>query len=317
MQAISEAQFQQRLAEVRAMVRDPQVGLYGSDSMVWEISKHGAMFVGSWRAVLLQLAHPWVANAIEQHSRTMKDPLGRFHGTFRNMFTMVFGDLDKVMRVSNGLHRVHAKIEGELSEGAGRFAVGSKYQANDVEAMFWVQATLWEGSVRFYELLVRPLSEEEKERYYQEAKLTAYLFGIPDEIMPETWSAFMVYFEETLASDMLGVGAVGREVGSFMFKLDRLPWAKPFLPMAKRWTAQLLPDHLREGFALPAPTPRSRRSVDRLFKFMRLGYKLLPKRIKYVPTYYEAKCRIRGRKKLDGLTKLTNRIWLGQKELVF
>jgi uncharacterized protein (DUF2236 family) len=285
--------------------------------MVWEVSKHGALFVGSWRAVLLQLAHPWVAQAIAQHSRTMQDPIGRFHGTFRTMFTMVYGDLSKVLGVANGLHRVHARIEGTLTEEGGRFASGSKYQANDVEAMFWVQATLWEGSVRFYELLVRPLNDAEKEQYYQESKLTARLFGIPDEVIPETWVDFIAYFEETLHSDLLGVGDVGREIGCFMFKLDRLFWAKPFLPRAKRLTAALLPEHLRAGFALPELNERARKGVARDIRLMRFVYRLLPKRIKYIPTYFEARCRIRGCKKLDRITRIGNQIWLGQKELVF
>ena len=317
MRPISTAEFETRVERMRKQVGDPRVGLYGEDSLVWEISKQGALFVGSWRTVLLQLAHPWVANAIEQHSRTMQDPIGRFHGTFRTMFTMVFGDLEKVLRVAYGLHRLHGRIEGELTEGAGRFATGSRYQANDVDALFWVQATLWEGSVRFYELLVRPLSGEEKERYYQEAKLTAYLFGIPEEIIPKTWPEFMAYFDQTLESDLLGVGNIGRKVGGFMFRLDRLWWAKPLLPRARRWTALLLPEHLRKGFDLPELTERNRRSVARDFRLMRIGYKLLPKRIKYVPTYYEAGCRIRGAKKLDRCTRLGNRVWLGQRELVF
>ena len=317
MQAISEEQFQERLEAVRARVEHAEVGLYGEGSMVWEVSKHGALFVGAWRAVLLQLAHPWVANAIADHSKTMKDPIGRFHGTFRNMFTMVFGDLTKVMRVANGLHRMHGTITGEMHETTGRYEKGSAYQANEVDAMFWVQATLWEGSVRCYELLVGPLSDEQKEQYYQEGKWTAYLFGIPEEAMPETWVDFLDYFERTLESDLLAVGDLGREISAYLFKLDRLFWAKPLLPFAKRWTSVLLPEHLAKAFNLPEPTERARRAVAREFRVMGWVYRCMPRRCKFAPTYFEAKARIAGRKKLDWLTQLANKLVLGRRELVF
>ena len=317
MNPITEVQFQERLSEVRTFVKDPDVGLYGEGTMVWEVSKQGALFVGAWYAVLLQLAHPWVANAIEEHSKTMKDPVGRFHGTFRNMFTMMFGDLEKVMRVSNGLHRMHATIEGDMVESTGRFAKGTRYQANDSEAMFWVLATLWEGSIRCYEMLVGPLSDEEKEVYYRETRWNAYLFGIPEEAIPDTWSAFMEYYEATLESDLLAVGDVGREISGYLFRLDRLFWAKPILPFARRWTAVMLPLHLVRGFELPEPTERMRRVVARDMRVMGFVYRWLPKRFKYAPTYFEARARIAGKRRLDWFTQLSNKLVLGRRELVF
>src|SRR3712207_7704222 len=41
-----------------------------------------SLFLGAGRALLLQLAHPWVAAGISQHSTTLADPIGRFHRTF-------------------------------------------------------------------------------------------------------------------------------------------------------------------------------------------------------------------------------------------
>ncbi|MFT5496809.1 MAG: hypothetical protein ACI9TH_002209, partial [Kiritimatiellia bacterium] len=296
---ITRAELDIGIERVRERCADPVVGLYGPDSMIWRISRHSALFAGSWQAVLLQLAHPWVANAIQQHSRTMKDPLGRFHGTFRVMFSMVFGSLDQAITQAIRLHEMHSRITGTLDEGAGRFATGSAYQANAVEAMFWVQATLWQGSIAWYEQLVEPLSDDEKERYYAEAKVCAFLFGIPESIMPSSWKAFEAWFEETLQSDLLGVGEIGREVGDYLFKLDRLPWTKPGIPTARLITGAALPAHLREGFGLPAPAPKK---VARRLRLMKSAYRLLPRRVAYIPPYFEALCRVNGLKKCDALT---------------
>ena len=54
------------------------------------------------RALLLQLAHPWVAAAIIDHSRTLGDPIGRFHRTFAVVFTMVFGTVDQALSAARG-----------------------------------------------------------------------------------------------------------------------------------------------------------------------------------------------------------------------
>ena len=66
----------------------------------------GRDFSWRWpRALLLQLAHPWVAAAIAQHSRALADPIGRFHRTFNITFTLVFGTLDEALRAARHLRR--------------------------------------------------------------------------------------------------------------------------------------------------------------------------------------------------------------------
>ena len=45
--------------------------VFGSRSMMWRIDKEAALFLGAGRALLLQLAHPWVAAAITQHLTRM------------------------------------------------------------------------------------------------------------------------------------------------------------------------------------------------------------------------------------------------------
>ena len=71
------------------------------------------MFLGAGRALLLQLAHPWVAAAIAEHSRTFDDPIGRFHRTFGVVFSMVFGSLDQAIAAARRLHRRHAAIRAQ------------------------------------------------------------------------------------------------------------------------------------------------------------------------------------------------------------
>src|SRR6266481_5281836 len=52
----------------------PVAGVFGPASLTWRIDREAAIFLGAGRALLLQLAHPWVAAGIAEHSRTLADP---------------------------------------------------------------------------------------------------------------------------------------------------------------------------------------------------------------------------------------------------
>lgn len=303
------------LAEARRRGVDPKAGLYGPDSMMWKIGREAINFLGGGRAALLQLAHPWVANAIDQHSATRNDPLGRFRRTFINVFTMVYGSLDKVEQASRRVHNIHRGIKGEIPEASGAFAEGSYYQANEAHAMLWVHATLWDTQVRMYELVYPPLSDEEKAVYYEETKLFAWLFGIPDELVPADWQAFQAYMERMYASDVLKVSSVGRDMGEMIFSFD-LPFAKMPLSWLRTLTAEMMPEHLAAEFGLPGDSEARRRTRDRSLRWIRRVYPRLPERLRYVPPYHEAMGRIAGKHHAGWSTRVLNRVWVGQSELV-
>src|SRR5262249_38981894 len=89
-------------------------GIFGPRSITWQVNREAAIFLGAGRALLLQLAHPWVAAAVEQHSDTFANPIGRFHRTFSTVFTMVFGTLGQSFEAARSLHHRHASITGTL-----------------------------------------------------------------------------------------------------------------------------------------------------------------------------------------------------------
>src|SRR6516165_1434907 len=73
---VREADLERELALLCEAMADAPAGAFGPGSMVWRIDKEAAIFLGAGRALLLQLAHPWIAAAIAQHSRTLTDPIG-------------------------------------------------------------------------------------------------------------------------------------------------------------------------------------------------------------------------------------------------
>ena len=116
---VSAGDRQRLLQEVETAATSSSEGIFGPDSITWKINRESALFLAAGRAALLQLAHPWVAAAIAEHSRTLHDPVGRFHQTFRIMFTIVFAPVENALAAARSLHRRHESIQGKLAGGEG------------------------------------------------------------------------------------------------------------------------------------------------------------------------------------------------------
>jgi uncharacterized protein (DUF2236 family) len=264
--------------------------------------------LGGGCAALMQLAHPYVAHAVDQHSKTRADPLGRFQRTFAHVFAMVFGDLDHALRAARRVHSIHTRVRGPIREDVGAFTEGHRYDANDEQALFWVHATLLATALDVYELLVRRLSDDERERYYDESKLFAYLFGIPDEIVPPTYRAFARYYQETIASDAIAVGAPAAEMRRFLFQPPTAAH-RPFLVWFEAFTAGLMPPKLREQFGF-SYGPIERALFARSIPALRAVHRVTPRRLRYFPAYIEARRRIAGKEPRDPLGRLLERVAL-------
>src|SRR3954464_2912101 len=128
---VGAADLERSLEWVRGHAAGSTAGVFGPASAIWQVDREALVFLGAGRALLLQLAHPWVATAIAEHSSALHDPIGRFHRTFAIVFTLVFGSLDEALRMARRLHRRHAAVAGLMPATLGRFAMGSVYHAND------------------------------------------------------------------------------------------------------------------------------------------------------------------------------------------
>ncbi|MDD1533754.1 DUF2236 domain-containing protein [Bradyrhizobium sp. WBOS4] len=286
--------------------------MFGPDTLTWRIDREAAIFLGAGRALLLQLAHPWVAAAIAEHSKTFADPIGRFHRTFDIVFAMVFGSLERALLSSRQLHRRHSMIVGEMPETVGPFAAGSRYHANDIPSLRWVHATLVESALMAHDLVLPALTVEERERYWSESRLFGALFGLTADDLPADWSGFSAYTGAMAQSETLTVSPAAHEIAAQIFAGAR-PWLRP-----PRWyralTARMLPERLRAGFAL-ALDANDDRSVDNALRWIRRVYPKLPDRLRYVGPYQEAQARLRGEPQPDWMTRCLNRAWIGRPQM--
>jgi uncharacterized protein (DUF2236 family) len=306
---VSREDLERELRAIEALAPARSEGVFGPASLTWRVNREAAIFLGAGRALLLQLAHPYVAAAIAEHSRTLADPIGRFHRTFNITFTLVFGTLDQALRTARHLHQRHSAIHGVLPTTVGPFSAGTKYRANDVGALRWVYATLVETALMAHDLVLPAVAAQERELYYSESRRFAALFGVPASALPPDWTGFATYCEAMRQSHSLTVSDAARAIAAEVFAGTGLRVRAP------RWyralTAQMLPPHLREAFELRDCDVEPRLAAQPITWSRRL-YPVLPERIRHVGPYQEATARLAGRAQPDLATQLVNRLWIGR-----
>jgi uncharacterized protein (DUF2236 family) len=310
---VSQPDLEALLATVARKCPHPAAGIFGPESMSWKINRESALFLGAGRAALLQLAHPWVAVALAQHSTLLARPIARFHRTFRIVFTMVFGSLGQALAAARHLHALHTRIRGEMPEDVAAYRRGSRYQANEIGALRWVYATLVESAVLAYECAIGPLTAAELEQFYAETQTLASLFGIPPSALPENWNAFLAYNLEMHASDVLGVTPAARAMAHGLLA-GAGSWIHPpcwYRALTSAW----MPVRLRKEFGLALDVAQQR-EAERAMRRLPGLYGSLPRAIRFTGPWHEAQSRLEGCR-VGVWARLSNRFWIGQPLLPF
>ena len=271
-------------APTRKRPRPEQVSLpLSRKSVAWRVNTEPTVILGGGRALLLQVAHPSIATGVEQHSAYKHDPWGRLFGTLHVVMKMMFGSPEESRRHQDLLEHFHQGIVGDRDDGTA-------YRALDPALLLWVWATLIDTAVDLYQRCVGPLSDADRDRYYQESKGLAYAVGVPVGGCPEDWSAFEAYFEKVVAEDLRVLDAA-RAVAlavmapPFPFGLDRVV----SLPQ-KLVTAGLLPPSVREQYGFDW-SPDHQRRFDAFFASARLASRLTVEPARRLPAAFTLRLR--------------------------
>jgi uncharacterized protein (DUF2236 family) len=283
---VDRAQLEASLTRLTAEVADANAGIHGPGSASWQLERDAVIFLGGGRAALLQLAHPFVAYSIAEHSRTKDDVVGRFQRTFDNVFAMSFGPLDHALRSARRVHAIHTRIHGVLGEDAGAFVRGSGYHANDPDALRWVWATLVDSVIAVYDAIGEPVPMTLRDDYYRGSRRFARLFGISDDAIPATWADFARYVARTVASSTITVTAPARHIAGFLFA-GRLGGATQLV------TAAMLPALVRDQFGLRY-RDRERAAFAAIIASVRAMRIVTPRAAWDLPAYRNAVRRLDG-----------------------
>jgi uncharacterized protein (DUF2236 family) len=193
-----------------------RAGLYGPGSEAWRLNREAALLLGAGpRALLLQIAHPLVAEGVDQHSDFRVDPWARLAGTLRSYLRVVYGTRAAAhaeIRRLNGLHRT---IGGQVRDAAAAARFGAAYDARDPGLALWVHATLVDSTLATGEAWLGPIPPAVRAAFYAETVPVARLFGIAESRIPAGVDAFDAYVASMLApSGPVHPSATARELAS-------------------------------------------------------------------------------------------------------
>lgn len=178
----------------------PHEGLYGPHSEAWRLNREAVMLmVAGPRALLLQVAHPLVAEGVDQHSDFRADPWRRLEETVRSYLRVVYGSRAAAIGEIGRLNGLHREIRGPVRDPAQAARFGPTYDARNPDLSLWVHATLVDSTIVAYDALVEPLSRERRERFYAETRPVARLFGVPEALIPADYAAFEAYLAASIA----------------------------------------------------------------------------------------------------------------------
>ncbi len=148
------------MAHTLDYVGDP--GLFGPDSITWEVVGDVAGFVAGIRALLIQAAHPEVVAGVVDHSRYREDPLGRLSRTSDYVTATSYGAMAEVEQAVRIVRAVHRRVVGASHRGV-------PYRADDPPLAAWVHNSLTESFLVCNQVYgARRLSQAEADEFVRE-----------------------------------------------------------------------------------------------------------------------------------------------------
>ncbi len=275
-------------------------------SRMWEDTGLITFSLTAGSAFLLQTMEPTIAAVVDEHSTFRTDPMGRAVRSVASVMMWIYGG-EEALAEADRLRHMHASLNTVDRHGVRHSALASGPWA-------WVLHTgvfaFTEGNRYFGRT---PLSEQDKEQYYQEVVQLMRNFSVAPKEIPPTYAEWLTFFTETVANfEPTGVAhdylRVIRTIAPPTF------WPRALTPL---WKLAATPVGRLQYFFTVGTTPDPVRrklglswSATDEFTLRALGWTigrtipLLPERLRYFPIAYEARRLERDRARLRKLIDL-------------
>ena len=264
--------------------------VFSPDSEIWRVNRYANGLLFGPAAVLLQVAHPRVAQGVADHSDFQDDALGRLRRTLSTVNRIAFGTIEEAEEMRARLSAVHGRVQGKTSEG---MAGPRGYSAFEPDLLLWVLATLIDASIKGYEFVWEPLGPERRERFYRDFRRFGTYFGLGEEVGPANYGEFVGYYEEMLSGDLLGSHPLCAEVAAAVVRPQH-PWRDRVLGrMVDFLPIETVPFAIRKRLGLES-TGWSRFRMGVLQRVAPVAFRVLPKRVTYYPESYRAEKRLKN-----------------------
>lgn len=242
--------------------------------------------LGWGRAILMQLAHPLVAQGVADHStfrETTLTRIKRLHGTIKAMLDLTFGDPEAMNAAAARINAIHDRVHGQLTEDAGRWTAGTPYSATDPHLLTWVEATLLDSMPLAYQQLVAPLAPRDIDAYCAEASASGDRLRIPPGFVPASRAALDTYLQRALESDTLAVTSAARAIAREVIEPPGATALWPAATISRLATIGWLPPRIRAEYGF-AWGPRDDARLTAWCRRVRTARRFVPDRLARWPS---------------------------------
>ncbi len=274
--------------------QQPDAGLFGPGSVSWQLLRENITVLGQGRMLVLALAHSRLAQLLQDPHSAVQ----RLQHSQRFLMKIVFGNQEQaLMTLANRSMRRK-----------------TLFDVQDGETLLYAISAWMDSCLTLYEQVIGPLTSALEERLFEETMLLASAMGVPKAQLPEHWHAHRSWWRQQLARPE-SVSPARRELGHLLIREQGFPERLPFgsfNPLASFTVPGPLVDTFRLEAVDLANHRRYQRQLQRLMEITRR----LPEALRFQPVYHEACQRLQGRARAGLATRLLNRWWSGESELV-
>lgn len=165
-----------------------ELGLFGPDSVTWQVHGDVAMWFGGVRSLFLQALHPRAVAGVVQNSDFQADPLGRLIRTATYVGATTYGTLAEAEGAAARVRRVHRSLKARDPE------TGARYGVDEPDLLLWVHCAEVSSFLSVVRRAGFPLTEAHADRYFHEQRTSAALVGLDPAGVPGSVAQMRDYF---------------------------------------------------------------------------------------------------------------------------
>lgn len=276
----------------QSAVVESQVELIEPDSLMGWMAGQWTYLPMNGAAFMMQGMHPVIGDVTQKYSVALTDPAGRAIRSLDSVQQWIFGGRAAIEE-GNRLRRLHQPLQMRNAEG-------KHISALNPEAYAWVIATAYVTTAAAAPLLLgRPFTEDELDELFRDTVRVARIVQVPMSHFPQSREEYDVYFKKMVAETLVAHPYIMEIIGEM--KRGQLP---PSLPAPVRavlrrvlrpvfdamylTTIGVMEPEVRDILGI-AWTDRDQRRLERIWRGIRVAYRVLPERITYTPLAYHAR----------------------------
>ncbi|MEU0898223.1 oxygenase MpaB family protein [Streptomyces massasporeus] len=260
-------------AEVRR-VTDADPGLFGPESVTWQLHSDPVMWIAGVRALYLQALHPRAVRGVMQNSDFRRDAWGRLMRTASFVGTTTYGTTEAAERAGARVRKIHRMLTATDPD------TGERYAVDEPTLLMWVHCAEIDSYLHVAHRSGLRLTGAEADRYVAEHRQSARLVGLDPDAVPADRAEMAEYFEKVRPD--LAAGPEARAVDDFLLRPPTHPLLVPAREVLWRRVAHLayasLPPYAHELYGRPAPAPAT---VTRQLCLAGLLLRRIPARVRW------------------------------------